>query len=277
MGSVHSISNVSNTSSSQDFSSVHCVKKGESLWKIAGKEYGDPRAWVVIAEMNNRKIKDPDLILTGQTITLPSADEVAKVLGNRKTLNNLYSHYVGVNLNETRFAKVEATNFLKEDEVSRLVNEIRTRDSRYEVISPEYMMAMIKTESSFNRYAVSQDYCLGLTQFLPQTAKRMARRLGMADFKPSDLFKPEVSIRIAFEYLRVIYDRYGNNEITWAAAYFNGENSRFLSADMIEKDIPEKNPKTKHYVEKLMQNKKDYEQRLARLAENREEELKLAA
>jgi soluble lytic murein transglycosylase-like protein len=108
----------------------------------------------------------------------------------------------------------------------------------------------------------------------------MARSLRMTNFKPADLFKPEVSIRIAFEYLRMIYDMYGDNEVAWAAAYFNGEKSRFLSRDMTEKDIPEKNPKTRDYVEKLSRNKRAYEERLAGLQEDKEtyeEEFKLAA
>lgn len=50
---------------------IHTVKSGESLHKIAEKEYGCKSHWVKIYDANKDKIGDPLLIYPGQKIVLP--------------------------------------------------------------------------------------------------------------------------------------------------------------------------------------------------------------
>lgn len=50
---------------------THVVVKGDSLSKIAQREYGDPQQWRRIYEANRDIVKDPDLIYPGQTLRLP--------------------------------------------------------------------------------------------------------------------------------------------------------------------------------------------------------------
>jgi nucleoid-associated protein YgaU len=47
------------------------VQAGDSLSKIARREYGDANKWHAIFEANRDKIKNPDLIHPGQVLTLP--------------------------------------------------------------------------------------------------------------------------------------------------------------------------------------------------------------
>lgn len=47
------------------------VKKGEWIYQIARREYGDMRAWEKIYEANKDKISDPDLIYPDQELILP--------------------------------------------------------------------------------------------------------------------------------------------------------------------------------------------------------------
>ncbi|CAA6827044.1 MAG: Peptidoglycan-binding protein LysM [uncultured Thiotrichaceae bacterium] len=49
------------------------IEKGDSLWKIADKLYGDGNKYKQIFEENKEVIKDPDLIFAGQKIRIPSA------------------------------------------------------------------------------------------------------------------------------------------------------------------------------------------------------------
>jgi nucleoid-associated protein YgaU len=49
----------------------HTVKKGESLWRIAGKVYGNPLKWPLIYRANKDKIKHPNKIYPGQVLTIP--------------------------------------------------------------------------------------------------------------------------------------------------------------------------------------------------------------
>jgi nucleoid-associated protein YgaU len=50
------------------------VVKGDSLWKIADKFYGDGSKYKQILAENLQVIKDPDLIFPGQKIRIPSID-----------------------------------------------------------------------------------------------------------------------------------------------------------------------------------------------------------
>ncbi|MBZ6295895.1 LysM peptidoglycan-binding domain-containing protein [Streptomyces olivaceus] len=61
------------------------VAPGDSLWAIAGDEYGDPTAWRHIykanegeAQSGGRHFDDPDLIIPGQQLDLPDLSEHAE-------------------------------------------------------------------------------------------------------------------------------------------------------------------------------------------------------
>ena len=50
---------------------TYTVRKGDSLSKIAKREYGDAQQWRRIYEANRTTIENPDLIYPGQVIRLP--------------------------------------------------------------------------------------------------------------------------------------------------------------------------------------------------------------
>ncbi|HEY9014894.1 MAG TPA: LysM peptidoglycan-binding domain-containing protein [Gemmatimonadales bacterium] len=52
---------------------TYTVQKGDSLSKIAKREYGDAQQWRRIFEANRNLIENPDLIYPGQVLHLPSA------------------------------------------------------------------------------------------------------------------------------------------------------------------------------------------------------------
>lgn len=52
---------------------TYVVVKGDSLSKIAKREYGDASKWHRIYEANRDVIKDPDLIYPGQELKIPGA------------------------------------------------------------------------------------------------------------------------------------------------------------------------------------------------------------
>jgi len=49
---------------------IYEIQKGDSLWKIAQKFYGDGNKWKKIFEDNKEVIKDPDKIYPGQKIRI---------------------------------------------------------------------------------------------------------------------------------------------------------------------------------------------------------------
>lgn len=52
-------------------SRTHTVKKGDTLWGIAKKYYGNGSLWPRIFDANRSKIKDPHWIYPGQKFTIP--------------------------------------------------------------------------------------------------------------------------------------------------------------------------------------------------------------
>jgi len=55
-----------------DASTTYTVVSGDSLSKIAKREYGSAQKWRVIFEANRDVIKDPDLIYPGQVLKIPA-------------------------------------------------------------------------------------------------------------------------------------------------------------------------------------------------------------
>jgi nucleoid-associated protein YgaU len=56
-----------------DQEKTYTVVAGDTLSKIAKREYGDAGKWHRIYEANKDTIKNPDLIYPGQTFKIPSA------------------------------------------------------------------------------------------------------------------------------------------------------------------------------------------------------------
>ena len=52
---------------------TYVVVEGDSLSKIARREYGDGNKWRTIYEANKHLINDPDLIYPGQELKIPAA------------------------------------------------------------------------------------------------------------------------------------------------------------------------------------------------------------
>ena len=58
--------------SSTTATKIYTVVSGDSLSKIAKREYGDAKAWKQIYEANRDILKDPDKIFPGQNLKIPS-------------------------------------------------------------------------------------------------------------------------------------------------------------------------------------------------------------
>jgi len=50
---------------------IYVVKKNDSLWLIARKEYGDANKWPLIYRANQDKIRNPNVIYSGQELQIP--------------------------------------------------------------------------------------------------------------------------------------------------------------------------------------------------------------
>jgi nucleoid-associated protein YgaU len=70
MSDMPDFSNVEGGSSSTA-TKIHEVQAGDTLSKIAKKEYGDASQWPKIFEANKDILKDPNKIFPGQKLKIP--------------------------------------------------------------------------------------------------------------------------------------------------------------------------------------------------------------
>ncbi|HUP19657.1 MAG TPA: LysM peptidoglycan-binding domain-containing protein [Gemmatimonadota bacterium] len=55
-------------------SGTYVVQKGDTLWAIAERFYGNGSEWPKIHEANRDRIEDPDMIQPGWELTIPGAE-----------------------------------------------------------------------------------------------------------------------------------------------------------------------------------------------------------
>ncbi len=128
----------------------------------------------------------------------------------------------------------------KHTDSSRFDKDIRYA-ARAHKVDPLLIKAIIKTESAFNRYAVSSKGAQGLMQLMPATAK---------DLQVKDPFNPRENIYGGTKYIKWLLKRF-NGDIRLSLAAYNAGPGR------VRKKIP-RIPETISYVKKVLRHYKAY-------------------
>ncbi len=137
-----------------------------------------------------------------------------------------------LNLNEPRveFARDAEINHILEvlksyrtglsslEEV-RLAEVILNESYTYD-IDPLFVLALIKTESTFFNWARSEKGALGLMQIRPITGRYLAEKLGVRWDGEDILYDPYLNIKMGIHYFSLLMDRY-NNDVKKALAAYN--------------------------------------------------------
>ena len=110
--------------------------------------------------------------------------------------------------------------------------------------SPDLIMAVISTESSYRNNAVSEVGAQGLMQLMPATAELFLPMLGKKDYDP---FNPEDNIDLGTFYLSYAMQQYDGDMSLALADYFGGAKG---ARSYRQKDW-DKIPKTAQYVKKV--------------------------
>lgn len=99
-------------------------------------------------------------------------------------------------------------------------------------IHPELVWAIMNIESAFNHDSISHANAYGLLQIIPMTGYKVADALGVEDFGPYDLIKPEVSIAMGTWYFAQILHKFQGYATLSMAAYNGGPHqvARWLTA-----------------------------------------------
>ncbi len=86
---------------------------------------------------------------------------------------------------------------------------------------PIFVLALIKTESSFQKSARSNRGAIGLMQLMPDTAFEMAERVGIK-VSIDQISEPEVNIQLGVFYLSLLRKEFGEDKVSILAAYNAG-------------------------------------------------------
>lgn len=130
-----------------------------------------------------------------------------------------------------------------------------------------WVYGLIRQESRFIGHAKSSAGASGLMQVMPATAKWIAKRLGLGDYRPAMIRELDTNIQFGTHYLRYTMDEMDGQAVMATAAYNAGPSrpKRWAAKQSLEGAIyAESIPfsETREYVKKVMANAYFYAQRL---------------
>ena len=140
--------------------------------------------------------------------------------------------------------------------------EIVEENAQWFDIDEALLYALIKTESGFDKNAVSSVGAKGLTQITPDTFRWLQTKTGEA-YEEDALFTPEISIYYGAYFLDMLLEEFSNTETALAAYHAGrGKVNEWLADPRISpdgevlKNIPYED--TSAYVKKVMKSYNKY-------------------
>jgi len=89
-------------------------------------------------------------------------------------------------------------------------------------LRPNFVCAIINTESGFDSNSTSGVGATGLMQIMPGTGASIAEELGETGYSPSNLYDPDTNIRYGTWYIKGLLDKYNGDTDLALAAYNAG-------------------------------------------------------
>lgn len=119
------------------------------------------------------------------------------------------------------------------------------------------MLAMVRSESSFDANVNSKAGAVGLMQLMPATAQMMATQIGLTNYSDEQLLNPAVNLRLGAAYVKYLLDQYNNNTELMLASYNAGPNAAKLweTGQTVASE-------TASYVPTVLRRQQGYQQRL---------------
>lgn len=89
-------------------------------------------------------------------------------------------------------------------------------------LDPLLVFSIIKVESNYDKYAISSKDAKGLMQITDKTGTWASEELDLKDFSTSNLFDPEINIKIGCWYLNRLNKEFDGNLALTITAYNGG-------------------------------------------------------
>jgi soluble lytic murein transglycosylase len=133
-------------------------------------------------------------------------------------------------------------------------------------LDPYLVASLIRQESEFNPAAVSRANAVGLMQLLPRTGKLVAHEENLRRYNASQLFTPEMNLRLGTRYFRGMVDQFGGSFEYALAAYNAGTDrveewmgqGKYRDQQEFVESIPF--TETREYVQAILRNASVYRQ-----------------
>ena len=120
------------------------------------------------------------------------------------------------------------------------------------------MLGLVRQESRFITDARSSAGAAGLMQVMPRTARYVAAKIGMRDYRPKSVTEVETNVTLGTGYLKIVLDQLGHPVLA-SAAYNAGptrarrwRDDQPLEGAIYAETIPF--AETRDYVKKVMSN-----------------------
>ena len=124
-------------------------------------------------------------------------------------------------------------------------------------LNPNYVAAVVFSESHFNSGATSPVGARGLMQIMPATGAGIAKNLGEGgSYDAGKLYDPETNLRYGCYYLSSLVHKYAYRDSLPLIAYNGGVGLADRYA--VSRAVP--NPETSYYVVKVKKNEQIYNQ-----------------
>jgi soluble lytic murein transglycosylase len=137
-------------------------------------------------------------------------------------------------------------------------NEVRAA-AREQSLDDAWVYGLMRQESRFVTGARSSAGASGLMQLMPATARWVAGKIGLKDFRPNQVNDAETNLLLGTSYMRMILERFGGHPVLASAAYNAGpgrahrwQARRPLEGAVYAETVPFS--ETRDYVKKVMSN-----------------------
>lgn len=123
------------------------------------------------------------------------------------------------------------------------------------------VLAIIKTESRFDRFSVSNKGAVGLMQIMPTTAVHIADKYKLKLDDPTELEDVYTNIKIGTIYIDELLNRFGSEKLALAAYNAGPKNvQEWINEGIITSNDTGATPfyETRNYVDKVMSAKAGY-------------------
>ncbi len=142
--------------------------------------------------------------------------------------------------------------------------EIIKKQAEKNKLDPFLVAAVIRQESAYDPEALSYADARGLMQIIPGTGRRVAKEVGLKNFRTSQLYDPETNIVLGTRHLADLLEKFDGNLYRALAAYNAGleaTNKWWPEKGMGDQEVVVENityRDTRNYIKHVLRNQHQY-------------------